>query len=54
MLTTQASKYDVELTNLKGKDNAIADALRWVSPLEPESEDKDTFGPHGNTGWSSI
>ena len=38
------AKYDVELTYLKGKDNVIADALSWVSPLEAETKDRDNFG----------
>ena len=43
-LLLRLAKYDVELTYLKGKDNVIADAFNKVSPLEPESEDRDNFG----------
>ena len=36
-------KEDVELSYLKGEDNAIADALHQVSPLTPKPEDKTTL-----------
>ena len=42
-LLLRLAKYDVELTYLKSKDTVIADALIQVSPLEPDTEDKDNF-----------
>ena len=32
------------MTYWKGKDNVLADSLTLVSPLELESEDRDSFG----------
>ena len=43
-LLLRLTKHDVELTYLKVKDNAIADAQSQCSPLEPKPEDKDNFG----------
>ena len=43
-LLLRLAQYDVEPRYLMGKDDVIADSPSQVSPLEPESEDRDNFG----------
>ena len=37
------AQYDVHIEYLRGKENVIADALSWVTPLKPEFRDYNTI-----------
>ena len=41
-LLLRLAQYDIHIKYLRGKENVIADALLWVTPLKPEFRDYDT------------
>jgi len=52
-LLLRLARYEIQLENIPGKDNSIADALSRVNPLIPKAQDDkemDVIPVHQNTG----